>query len=83
MLFFFPCIDILRTVLQLLNVVLNICIVINYIVAPHLKHKSSLIVFFVSFCFLPLKSIMLETPDKAFAILEIKLVSIKETGSKK
>ena len=34
--FFFLCIDILRIVLQLLNFVLNLCIINNYIVASHL-----------------------------------------------
>ena len=36
MFFFFPRIDILRIVLQLLNIVLNICIIKNDIAASHL-----------------------------------------------
>ena len=34
-LFFFLCIDILRIVLQVLNIVLNLCIIKNYIIASH------------------------------------------------
>ena len=36
MFFFFLCIDMLQIVLQLLNVVLNLCIIKNYIVESHL-----------------------------------------------
>ena len=42
-----------------------------------------MIVFFVSFSFLQSQSITLEIPDKICAILEIDLVSLKATGSKK
>ena len=36
MFFFFLCIDMLRIALQLLNVVLNLCVIKNYIVASYL-----------------------------------------------
>ena len=41
MLFFFLCIDIiLRIVLQLLNVVLNLCVIKNYTIAPHVLYTT-------------------------------------------
>ena len=84
MFFLFSCIDTQRIVLQLLNVALNLSIIINYIAEPHLilKKTSSLIAFFVSFSFLLLTSITLETPDKTFTILEIDLVSLKKQLTK-
>ena len=82
MLFFFLCIDILIIVLQLLDVVLNLCVIKNFIVASCLiKHRSSLIVYFVSFSFLSLMCIY--HVYKTYAILEIDLVSFKVIDRKK
>ena len=55
MFFFFLCIDMLRIVLQLLDVVLNVYhLELHCLVPPDIKHRSSLIEFPVSFSFLPL-----------------------------
>ena len=67
----------MRIVLQLLNVVLNLCIIKNYIVASHL------IVFFLFIFWHGHLSITLETLDKICAILEIYLISFKAIGGKK
>ena len=62
--FYFLCIDILRIVLQTVNLILNLHIIKNYIVASHVQYTDlvsncdqSLIVFLVRFSFLSLMSI--------------------------
>ena len=99
MFFFFLCINILRIVLQLLNIVLNLCIIKNYTkykMQFQFDHILCFVFFFTVDVYvshhwkLLVKPRMLENLakltnvlDKTCAMLEIDLVSLKTIGGKK